>query len=240
MNNLTPIQEAINHFNNTERVNLSGMQVAYILKQFIKPKTEGILPPITSLAGVWVRANKRQSGHYDKKCCRRVHSEYYFTGYYDNSRKCYVDRTGSCFMLDEIEWLDDQDIPSPVENKNESHPPIPKDQKETFAQYLERRIKELNKADSEFCADRWNMSKPEFERHIAREMSNQVTFARQELQTALKQITGPIEASQESIRLYSLEDLKKAYVAFRMKPFPHNTDMYGNENVDQFINSLNK
>lgn len=126
---------------------------------------------------------------------------------------------------------------TPVPDKEEV---VSEDKKETITQYLERRIKELNKADSEFCADRWNMSKPEFERHIAREMSNQVTFARQELQTALKQITGPIEASQESIRLYSLEDLKKAYDAFRMRPFPHNTDMYGNENVDQFINSLNK
>jgi hypothetical protein len=53
-------------------------------------------------------------------------------------------------------------------------------------EYLEKRIAELYKADLEFCNDRWDMSKPNIERALAREMSNQVTFARQELQAALK------------------------------------------------------
>ena len=57
---------------------------------------------------------------------------------------------------------------------------------ETIEQYLIRRIAELNKADASFCEDRWNMSKPNFERATARECSNQVTMARQELEQVLK------------------------------------------------------
>jgi len=52
---------------------------------------------------------------------------------------------------------------------------------------LENRIKELNEADAEFCKDRWE--RPEihaFKKQIAREESNKVTFARQELESILK------------------------------------------------------
>ncbi len=56
-------------------------------------------------------------------------------------------------------------------------------------EYLNRRIKELNEADIEFCKDRWNMDYPELRRHLAREESNKVTFARQELQEVLKLMT---------------------------------------------------
>ncbi len=40
--------------------------------------------------------------------------------------------------------------------------------------YLQSRITELNKADAEFCNDRWNMDKPELERNLYREESNKV------------------------------------------------------------------
>ncbi len=51
---------------------------------------------------------------------------------------------------------------------------------------IENRIKELYAADSEFCVDRWDMTKHPGVRALARESSNQVTFARQELQRLLK------------------------------------------------------
>lgn len=51
--------------------------------------------------------------------------------------------------------------------------------------YLENRIKELKEADAKFCADRWDMSKHQLVRLMARENSNSVTLARQELERAL-------------------------------------------------------
>jgi hypothetical protein len=60
------------------------------------------------------------------------------------------------------------------------------EEQERIIQYLQNRIKQLNDADILFCKDRWNMSKPDFERAIYREESNKVTFARQELQQVLK------------------------------------------------------
>ena len=68
-----------------------------------------------------------------------------------------------------------------------------KDKLDELIDILENRIKELKHADSEFCKDRWDMSKPEFERNIYREQSNNVTFARQEIETILnkaKEIKG--------------------------------------------------
>lgn len=53
---------------------------------------------------------------------------------------------------------------------------------------IEKRIKELNDADEEYCTDRWGEGKSEFVRKLAREESNKVTFARQELQEILKSI----------------------------------------------------
>ena len=54
-------------------------------------------------------------------------------------------------------------------------------------EYLEKRIKELRAADAKFCADRWDMSKHELVRKMARENSNSVTLARQELDSALRE-----------------------------------------------------
>lgn len=52
-------------------------------------------------------------------------------------------------------------------------------------EYLEQRIKELREADAKFCDDRWDMSKHELVRKMARENSNSVTLARQELEKVL-------------------------------------------------------
>ena len=53
-------------------------------------------------------------------------------------------------------------------------------------EYLEQRIKELRQADANFCKDRWDMSKHELIRSMAREHSNSVTLARQELEKVLE------------------------------------------------------
>jgi len=58
-------------------------------------------------------------------------------------------------------------------------------------QRIEKRIAELNEADAKFCKDRWDMKLDSNTRLLAREMSNQVTFARQLLQEFL-----PISSSQ--------------------------------------------
>lgn len=55
-------------------------------------------------------------------------------------------------------------------------------------EYLENRIKELYKADAQFFKDSCDISKMPMERSIARQFSNEVTFARQELQAALKHL----------------------------------------------------
>ena len=52
--------------------------------------------------------------------------------------------------------------------------------------FIEQRIAELNAADVEFCKDRWD--RPELhplQKQMAREESNKVTFARQELEAIL-------------------------------------------------------
>ena len=66
---------------------------------------------------------------------------------------------------------------------------LDKEAKENIEEFLNRRISELYKCDKDFCKDRWDMSLPDFQRATAREMSNQVTFARQELQSVLAHYT---------------------------------------------------
>jgi DNA polymerase III sliding clamp (beta) subunit (PCNA family) len=53
---------------------------------------------------------------------------------------------------------------------------------------IKKRIIELNNADAELCKDRWNMELPEIQRRMAREESNKMTFARQELEQLLKKL----------------------------------------------------
>ncbi len=54
-----------------------------------------------------------------------------------------------------------------------------------------------------------------------------------------QRIVGRILFNDESaVQLYSLEQLIKAWSAFRMRGFPHNTDTYGNETFEQFLSSI--
>ena len=58
-----------------------------------------------------------------------------------------------------------------------------------ITQMLTKRIDELNAADVELCKDRWE--RPEIhplQKAMAREESNKVTFARQELQSILSKV----------------------------------------------------
>ena len=52
-------------------------------------------------------------------------------------------------------------------------------------EYLEKRIKELKEADAKFCNDRWGENIHPLVKKMARENSNSVTLARQELERAL-------------------------------------------------------
>lgn len=63
-----------------------------------------------------------------------------------------------------------------------------KQQRDELMEALNNRIKELREADSKFCNDRWNNKLPQGQRLMAREMSNEVTFARKELESILKLI----------------------------------------------------
>lgn len=54
------------------------------------------------------------------------------------------------------------------------------------------RIKQLREADAAFCYDRWeNKEITQMERNMARESSNSVTLARQELESILKLFPQP-------------------------------------------------
>lgn len=53
---------------------------------------------------------------------------------------------------------------------------------------IRERIKQLNEADKKACAKRWNNLQPQTVRMLNRELSNQVTFARQELEELLRKI----------------------------------------------------
>lgn len=62
-----------------------------------------------------------------------------------------------------------------------------------FENEIDQRIAHLKSVDAEFCKDRWDMTKPEMERNIYREMSNQVTATRQELEMLKKTLSIPDE-----------------------------------------------
>lgn len=99
---------------------------------------------------------------------------------------------------------------------------------------IRKRIKELREADDLFCKDRWDMKKLPMERNLAREMSNQVTFARQELE---KILNTPPAVTEEQTKIWNevwnyysenyvqqphnpqekvIEDLKKLYKIQRL------------------------
>lgn len=53
---------------------------------------------------------------------------------------------------------------------------------------VEERIPELKRIDAEFCQKRWDMERPEFERKLYREQSNEVTARRHELEQLLTKL----------------------------------------------------
>lgn len=65
-------------------------------------------------------------------------------------------------------------------------PPILYLYKQRVQLVLRNRILELNIADRQACEKRWDMSRSPAERRIWREQSNEITFARQELERILK------------------------------------------------------
>jgi hypothetical protein len=93
-----------------------------------------------------------------------------------------------------------------------------------FEDEINQRIAHLISVDAEFCKDRWDDSKPQMERNIYREMSNQVTATRQELQM-LKKNLGIKEnnvAPDMSVRDIAAESYKIDMAAFAEgcgKPF---------------------
>jgi hypothetical protein len=69
-----------------------------------------------------------------------------------------------------------------------------------FEDTINQRIAHLNSVDADFCKDRWDMTKPENERNIYREMSNQVTATRQELEMIKRTLSLPesdVKADQD-------------------------------------------
>ena len=93
-----------------------------------------------------------------------------------------------------------------------------------FEDQINQRIAHLNSVDAEFCKDRWDMTKPEMERNIYREMSNQVTATRQELEMLKRTLSlddTKVEADKE-VRTMAAETFKVDMAAFAEgcgKPF---------------------
>ena len=74
--------------------------------------------------------------------------------------------------------------------------------------FIEQRIAELNAADVEFCKDRWD--RPELhplQKQMAREESNKVTFARQELEAILLKSK---QLQKEEPKTYTKRELDEA------------------------------
>lgn len=63
--------------------------------------------------------------------------------------------------------------------------PVPADSG-WISDYLKKRIEQLKTIDGEFCKDRWDMKKSTNERSLARDMSNETTARRHELEDLLK------------------------------------------------------
>ena len=65
---------------------------------------------------------------------------------------------------------------------------------------LKQRIAQLNAADKAFCYDRWeNPNATRLMKEVARDQSNSVTFARQELEAQLKKATELLEKEREFV-----------------------------------------
>ncbi|AXH74762.1 MAG: KTSC domain protein [Bacteriophage sp.] len=85
-------------------------------------------------------------------------------------------------------WFSDGGTMQVIELPSEYYPKIVESESKAveFKVLIKKRIVELNEADAIFCKERWDMSLPEIQRLMAREESNKVTFARQELEKILK------------------------------------------------------
>lgn len=108
---------------------------------------------------------------------------------------------------------------------------------------LKKRIKELKEVDALFCKDRWDMTKLTLERNLAREMSNQVTFARQELERILNTPPGDPDktvSEEEFCKIYSalFPDSKIDTVNQLLTENFTGSDLY--QFVADFIKVLNK
>ena len=93
----------------------------------------------------------------------------------------------------------------------------------TLTHKIDQRIDELNDADADFCKDRWDMTKPQMERALYREMSNQVTATRQELQRLKKIIylpdtKLPKKEINESVRAVAAATFKAHMSTFESMP----------------------
>lgn len=121
----------------------------------------------------------------------------------------------------EYEWLDE----TPQEMKQEG---------EGVVKYLEDRIEQLNEADKHFCKLRWDMSVDSHLRLLAREESNKVTFARQELQEVLKVAQHPAahpstiqqegqeeETFLQQLRRLSVERAKEGFKTYENQPITY-------------------
>jgi hypothetical protein len=81
---------------------------------------------------------------------------------------------------------------------------------EDFTKKIDQRIVELNQADADLCQDRWDMTKPEMERKIYREFSNQVTATRQELERLKRMLSLPdiTKEEKDALRIPENEDVR--------------------------------
>ena len=85
-----------------------------------------------------------------------------------------------------------------------------------FEDEINQRIAHLKDVDADFCKDRWDITKPQMERNIYREMSNQVTATRQELEMIMRTLSLPCEKveADQSVREIAAKTYKTDMAAF--------------------------
>lgn len=74
---------------------------------------------------------------------------------------------------------------------------------------IKDRIVGLKKTDAEVCEKRWDMSRSNMERAMFREQSNEITFARQELERLLPEVE---KEMHENMQYYMEYCEKNGYV----------------------------
>jgi hypothetical protein len=68
---------------------------------------------------------------------------------------------------------------------NSKREPVVVDKLQVARENVQQRINELKNIDADICKIRWNMELPQHVRNHAREQSNEITYARQELERIL-------------------------------------------------------